>query len=237
MATTFGGSSRHHIKSADLQLYVNTRAMNILNAFCKRTQAVNALYNFDHTTVLSSNRNQAEIKDSTTISEEDWTKSSVDGTKRSQSKVKEKSDRRRSSGMFLPEIHDVHPLLHHLHENIATASIKAKNVELLTEVERICVLLEGCRVTFCKSGKDRTGMAVTLEQSRQLGERFCCGLSTARLMKDANLFRLHGTRLLIAEKNIGRRVYSINKLQAQFLPPLYRPPPQTCEDLMKKDNS
>lgn len=49
--------------------------------------------------------------------------------------------------------------------------------------------------------------------------------------------RLHGVRLLIAEKNIGRKIYSINKLQVQFLPILYRPPLQVCEDIMKKDSS
>ena len=80
-------------------------------------------------------------------------------------------------------------------------------------------------------------MAITLEQSRQLGERYGCGISQARVLRDANLMRLHGVRILIAEKNIGRKVYSINKLQVQFLPTLYRPPVQVCEDIMKKDNS
>lgn len=80
-------------------------------------------------------------------------------------------------------------------------------------------------------------MAVTLEQARTLGERFGCGLSPERLLRDATLLRLYGTRLQVCEKNIGKAVYSINLLQAQFLPPLYRPPPAVCEDMMKKDNS
>jgi len=105
------------------------------------------------------------------------------------------------------------------------------------ELERVCVILGGCRVTFCKSGKDRTGMAVTLEASRQIGERFGCGNTSHRILKDANLLRVHGTRLLVAEKNIGRKVYSINPLQAKFLPPMYRPPPEVLEDILKKDNS
>ena len=50
--------------------------------------------------------------------------------------------------------------------------------------------------------------------------------------------RVYGTRLKVAEKNIGKAVYAINSLQAQFLPPLYRPPPQVQESLLKsKDNS
>lgn len=87
------------------------------------------------------------------------------------------------------------------------------------------------------TGKDRTGMAVTLEQSRQLGEQFGCGLSYERLIRDANLLRVHGTRLAICMKNIGKPIYSINLLQAQFLPAVFRPPPSVCEDIMRKDNS
>ena len=83
-----------------------------------------------------------------------------------------------------------HPLLEELTEMILTSSnINSKNVDMLVAVERVCVMLGGCRVTFCKSGKDRTGMAVTYEQSRQLGERFGCGQSTQRILKDANIMR------------------------------------------------
>ena len=87
-------------------------------------------------------------------------------------------------------------------------------------------------------------MAVTLEQARQLGERFNCSAGAlgseeehARLLRDSALMRGHGTRIDICVKNIGRRVYSINKLQAQFLPALLRPPPDLMEDLFKKDLS
>jgi inositol polyphosphate-4-phosphatase len=134
---------------------------------------------------------------------------------------------------------NVHPLVVLLNETIISSSIMMKNVDLLTEVERLCLLLGGCRITFCKSGKDRTGMAVTLEQSRQLGERFYCGNTQSRILRDANLMRIHGTRLLVAEKNIGKKVYSINSIQAQFLPVMFRPPLQTCEDIniLKKDLS
>ena len=49
--------------------------------------------------------------------------------------------------------------------------------------------------------------------------------------------RIHGVRIMIAEKNIGRRVYSINQLQAQFLPMVYRPPKEVLEDLLRKDDT
>lgn len=131
----------------------------------------------------------------------------------------------------------IHPLVSHLHELILSTNIGEKNVDMLIEVERLALIIGAIRVIFCKSGKDRTGMASTLEQSRQLGERFGCGMSLTRLMRDANLMRVYGCRLLICEKNIGRKVYSINKLQAQFLPIVFRPPNEVCEDLLKKDNS
>ena len=80
-------------------------------------------------------------------------------------------------------------------------------------------------------------MAVTLEQSRVLTERFGCEDFCNRLQMDANVMRIHGTRIFIAEKNIGRRFYSINKLQCQFLPTLYRPPYQVCEEMLRTDDS
>lgn len=91
-----------------------------------------------------------------------------------------------SSSLSLPS----HPLLEELTESILSSSnIHSKNVDMLVGVERACVMLGGCRVTFCKSGKDRTGMAVTYEQSRQLGERFGCGQSVSRVLRDANVMR------------------------------------------------
>ena len=160
----------------------------------------------------------------------------------------------------------IHPLASHLELLITQSDRHSKNVQMLSEVERLCHTLSGSRVTFCKSGKDRTGMAVTLEQSRALGERFGCGVAPPvtgsgpsggpdlynlyredgkernealeRLVHDAQVMRLHGPRLQICHKNIGKPVYSINKLQAQFLPLVLRPPPTAMEKLFKGgDNS
>ena len=44
------------------------------------------------------------------------------------------------------------------------ASHKSKNIEFFLCVEQLCQRLRGGRLTCCKSGKDRTGMAVTLEE-------------------------------------------------------------------------
>lgn len=51
-------------------------------------------------------------------------------------------------------------------------------------------------------------------------------------LADANVLREHGCRLLVAEKNIGRPLYSFNALQRQFIPELYQPPPQTIQDVI-----
>jgi hypothetical protein len=131
----------------------------------------------------------------------------------------------------------IHPILAQLEKAITNSDIRGKNVDMLEELERVCMILNGCLVTFCKSGKDRTSMAATLHQSRVLGELYQCGNSDKRVLRDANTMRAHGVRIIISEKNIGRPVFSFNRVQVQFLPVMYRPPLQVCESLLKKDYS
>lgn len=123
-----------------------------------------------------------------------------------------------------------HSMLLNLHKHLGTTG-----VDVLKEVEDICIALGGCMVTFCKSGKDRTGMVMTLQQSRFLSQY--CGDSEQRVLKDANLMRIYGTRLDIAEKNTGRRAFAINQIQVNFLPPSLRPPTEVLEKIMTKDQS
>ena len=124
----------------------------------------------------------------------------------------------------------VHPLLANLSRQIGTTGD-----DLILEVQEACIALGGCMITFCKSGKDRTGMVLTLQQSRFLSKH--CGQFEQRILKDANVMRSNGTRLDIAEKNTGKRVFAINQIQVNFLPPSLRPPPDVLEKIMTKDSS
>jgi hypothetical protein len=52
------------------------------------------------------------------------------------------------------------------HQKVKGESPKAKNVEILEEAVRVVFALGGGCCVFCKSGKDRTAMAVTLHQAK-----------------------------------------------------------------------
>ena len=51
-------------------------------------------------------------------------------------------------------------------------SKKKKNVEIHRIAAELVRKIGGARIINCKSGKDRTGMAVTLEQARILRAKF-----------------------------------------------------------------
>jgi predicted Fe-Mo cluster-binding NifX family protein len=56
--------------------------------------------------------------------------------------------------------------------------------------------------------------------------------TTAKALRVANVLRAHGTRIAVAEKNIGYPQYSFNAIQRQFIPELYRAPLQTIQDVL-----
>eukprot|EP00040_Diaphanoeca_grandis_P027690 m.158306 g.158306 ORF g.158306 m.158306 type:complete len:1082 (+) comp31083_c0_seq1:68-3313(+) len=104
----------------------------------------------------------------------------------------------------------------------AIKSKKAKNLDILLIAQKITRKLKGGRLTCCKSGKDRTGMSVTLEQCNLLIEHH--NMDPGTLQDALNLMRSIGTRMDNVEKNIGERKYAFNKLQIFALPKLLRPP-------------
>ncbi|GBG33063.1 Type II inositol 3,4-bisphosphate 4-phosphatase [Hondaea fermentalgiana] len=109
----------------------------------------------------------------------------------------------------------------------------AKDVQVLISAENAVRALNGGRITFCKSGKDRTAMSMTLEQTRLLRATPLPGNRSLEHLDDqvmANLMREYGGRIVVAEKNVGRPKYSFNAAQRQLLPSIYRPPTTTIQD-------
>lgn len=98
----------------------------------------------------------------------------------------------------------------------------SKNIKILHVAQDITRAFGGLRATSCKSAKDRTGMAVTLEQARILQQEF--HLPAGNLQNVLDVMRSEGTRLDNTMKNIGRRKFAFNLPQVMALPSQYRPP-------------
>lgn len=117
-------------------------------------------------------------------------------------------------------VKEVHRILDEIHRIILAK--QSKNVDLLHSSTELCRLLNGALIICCKSGKDRTAMAVTAEEGLLL-RRFY-NLPETHLQSTLDLIRRDGTRLENTLKNIGARRYAFTSLQLNLLPVLYRPP-------------
>ncbi|KAH9251124.1 hypothetical protein BASA81_011023 [Batrachochytrium salamandrivorans] len=115
--------------------------------------------------------------------------------------------------------------LPHLVQLVMNQRSDEKQVDILWSAELCVREMNGGMQIMCKSGKDRTAMAVTLEQSKLLLDK------VPDTLYFANLFREFGIRIQVAHKNIGRRVYSFNTIQRMALPKEYRPPVSVIQDL------
>ena len=109
-----------------------------------------------------------------------------------------------------------------LEQTVAT-SHSEKNTEIITLTEELVRRLRGGRITSCKSGKDRTSMAVTAEQGRLLHERHAVDEAEVGALVDA--MRVRGVRWINMRKNMGTMGrYAFNWLQQLLLPEGYRAP-------------
>ncbi|KAG7380768.1 Phosphatidylinositol 3,4,5-trisphosphate-dependent Rac exchanger 2 protein [Phytophthora boehmeriae] len=139
-----------------------------------------------------------------------------------------------------------HPdeILRNLRVSVESENSASKNTCILLHAADAVRSLNGGRVTYCKSGKDRTAMSTTLEQARLLVQRkrhvlqeIESGNATEygplEEVKDvANMMREFGVRIHVAKKNVGRFKYSFNSLQRKLLPDIYRPPISTIQDMV-----
>lgn len=140
-------------------------------------------------------------------------------------------------------LHNVTDLLNSMEESLRKNA--SKNTKILHLAEDICRGLHGLRLTSCKSAKDRTAMAITVEQCRILQKEFHLPANNVQSVLDTmrrfvvkcdNFFFnfydnfmefcdfSEGTRSENTLKNIGFRKYAFNLPQVLSLPQLYRPP-------------
>ncbi|RHY62675.1 hypothetical protein DYB34_011584 [Aphanomyces astaci] len=103
---------------------------------------------------------------------------------------------------------------------------RRKHPQVLQASSRLVRHLDGGRVTVCTSGKDRTAMAVTLEQGMLLSWHH--DLALENVPDVVATMRSRGVRIENCRKNTGRRKFaSFNPLQRSMVPEPYRCPPET----------
>lgn len=95
-----------------------------------------------------------------------------------------------------------------------------KNVNVLLKTSDLCRFMNGAHSVMCKSGKDRSSMAITLEQSRYL----CSHHGVVSGKKSVEIMRKHGVRRHNVWANTGQRDFAFNGINYTSLPRCYRPP-------------
>ena len=116
-------------------------------------------------------------------------------------------------------LEDIDFALGRLAAEVATSKLTKKNFGVLMQSSDLARKLGGCRITSCKSAKDRTSMSITHEETRLLPE-----LPREHALQFANVLREFGVRLANCRKNTGKGAYAFNGLQRKMLPVEYRPP-------------
>eukprot|EP00658_Telonema_sp_P-2_P065297 TRINITY_DN5456_c0_g1_i6.p1 TRINITY_DN5456_c0_g1~~TRINITY_DN5456_c0_g1_i6.p1 ORF type:complete len:945 (+),score=183.02 TRINITY_DN5456_c0_g1_i6:228-3062(+) len=107
-----------------------------------------------------------------------------------------------------------------------------KDVNLLLDSAMLCRAVNGGRVTCCKSAKDRTSMASTLEFATALVDMGLLGegeeANAHMLTLLDSLRRITGCRLQNCHLNTGKAQYAFNVFQQSTLPELLKPPADTA---------
>jgi inositol polyphosphate-4-phosphatase len=106
---------------------------------------------------------------------------------------------------------------------IAEKSPGDKHVHVLMKFSALCREMGGVMGILCKSGKDRTGMGVTLDIARGLVE----DLGVTNGKEACSLLRTHGVRRINVFANTGQSLFAFNDIQRMALPVCFRPPHST----------
>lgn len=131
----------------------------------------------------------------------------------------------------------VHPSLGPLWDLIRSSAGKIQH-GIIDAAAAATAKLSGGGVIFCKSGKDRTAMQVTLKQAQFLHAYDAISSSNEEayregVFEDATLMRTYGTRLAICEKNVGQPKFAFNALQIKFMPEMLKPPLSVAAGFLK----
>lgn len=110
-----------------------------------------------------------------------------------------------------------------LQNNVMTR--KSKNVEVIHVAAEVTRAMRGLRAIMCKSGKDRTSMAVTLEMVHILQRNH--NLASHVFIQSLDCLRSVGCRRENTLKNTGTKKYAFSTLQMLYIPKLYRAPSGT----------
>ncbi|XP_054169230.1 type II inositol 3,4-bisphosphate 4-phosphatase-like [Oppia nitens] len=112
-------------------------------------------------------------------------------------------------------------------------SNRVKNIRVLHLVQQIVNHLNGIRFTSCKSAKDRTSMAVTLEEARLCAQFFNISeINEIQWFQTIiDTLRSEGTRRENTRKNVGIAKYAFNSLQLMTFPKLLRAPNGTYSSI------
>jgi len=100
-----------------------------------------------------------------------------------------------------------------------------KNMAIFRWAMAITEAVNGISVISCKSGKDRTSMAITLEEGRIIREN--CAITQHQMAEIVASLRRDGVRRDNCRKNVGKALYAFSPFQLQFLPKELRPPAGT----------
>ena len=104
-----------------------------------------------------------------------------------------------------------------------------KNVNVMIFASELAKLMGGLVTFMCKSGKDRTGQAVTLDLARELVRKH----AVTEVQHVLDSFRSIGVRRHNVWANTGQTQYAFTNFQSSFLPACLRPPPDTLASANK----